>query len=74
MNQATPAPRFQDALETVERLPPDDQAALIEIIRRRLLDLRRTELAQEISEAREDLQKGNVRRGSVPDPMGVLEA
>ena len=72
MKQAPPVPRFHDVLETVERLPPDDQAALVQIIHQRLRDLRRTEVAQDVAEARADLQKGNVRRGSVSDVMRSL--
>jgi hypothetical protein len=30
-------PRFQDVVELVEALPPDDQALLIDLIRQRLI-------------------------------------
>jgi hypothetical protein len=60
---------FQEAIETIERLPPDDQALLIEIIRQRLIDQRRAELAAEITEARAAYQRGEVHRGSVADLM-----
>lgn len=73
MNQMTSSsPRFQQAIETVEQLPVDDQALLIEIIRQRLVDQRRAEIAEEIREARVAYQQGKVRRGSVDDLMKEL--
>ncbi len=63
---------FQEAIETVEALPPDDQILLIEIIRQRLIQHRRGELATEIAEAREAYRRGEVRRGTVADLMEEL--
>ncbi|ABK14745.1 hypothetical protein [Methanothrix thermoacetophila] len=62
---------FDDILDAVERLPPDDQESLIEIIRMRLIQ-RRCGLADEVAEAREDYRQGRVRRGSVSDLMEEL--
>lgn len=64
--------RFQDVIETVETLPPEDQALLVEIIRQRLIQHRRRELAAEIAEAREAYQRGEVHRGTVADLMVEL--
>lgn len=64
--------RFQEVIETVEALPPDDQTLLIEIIRQRLIQHRRSELATEIAEAREAYRRGEVRRGTVADLMEEL--
>ena len=66
--------RFQEVIETVEGLPPGDQALLIEIIRQRLVQQRRTELAADIAEARNAYQCGEVRRGTVADLMEELAA
>jgi len=63
------APRFQEVIEVIETLPPEDQVLLIEIIRRRLIQDRRSELATEITEAREAYRQGDVHRGSVADLM-----
>ena len=49
--------RFQQVIETVEALPPDDQLLLIEIIRQRLIQYRRAELAAEVAEARQSYQE-----------------
>jgi hypothetical protein len=64
--------RFQEVIETVEALPPDDQALLIEIIRQRLIQHRRAELAAEVTEARTAYRGGKVHRGTVADLMREL--
>jgi homoserine kinase len=63
---------FQEVIETVEALPPDDQNLLVEIIRQRLVQRRRAELVAEIAEARQAYQRGEVRRGTVADLMEEL--
>jgi hypothetical protein len=63
---------FQVALETVEELTPEDQEMLVEIVRRRLIEQRRAELAQDIAAAREAYGRGDVRRGTVDDLMAEL--
>jgi len=69
MTKEMVAPRFQEVIEVIEELPPDDQALLIEIIHRRLIQHRRAELAAEIAEARDAYRQGNVHRGTVADLM-----
>jgi hypothetical protein len=66
------SPHFQEAIETVEALPPHDQELLIDIIRRRLIQQRRDELAADIAEARNAYRRGEVRRGKVADLMEEL--
>lgn len=63
---------FQMALETVEELTPGDQEMLVEIVRRRLIERRRAELAEDIIAAREAYRRGDVRRGTVDDLMAEL--
>lgn len=60
-------PRFQDVVELVEALPQDDQALLIDLIRQRLIQHRRTELAADIAEARDAYKRGDVRRGTAAE-------
>ena len=59
-------------IETIEALPIDDQESLIGIIRQRLIQRRRAELVAEVVEARNDYQRGEVRRGTVADLMEDL--
>ncbi len=50
MSQPSAASRFQEVIEAVEGLEPDDQVMLIEIISQRLIQHRRTELVDELDE------------------------
>jgi len=72
MGQKTSSSRLQEAIETVEALPLEDQVLLIEIVRQRLIQQRRSELASEIAEARDDYQQGKIRRGTVTELMEEL--
>lgn len=64
---------FQEAIESVERLPADDQMLLVEIIRQRMIQHRRHELITQVADAREAYRTGNVRRGSVEYLLQELE-
>jgi hypothetical protein len=72
MSEKIASSRFQEVIETVEALPFGDQALLVEIIRQRLIQQRRAELAADIAEARNAYQHGEVRRGTVADLMEEL--
>lgn len=63
---------FQNVIETVEKLSPDDQMLLVEIIRQRLLEKKRMELITEVTEARQAYQTGDVQRGTVDDLIKEL--
>jgi hypothetical protein len=70
-----PAPiaaRFDEVLEAVESLSDEHQENLIDIVRRRQIERRREALAIGIQEARKDLARGAVRRGSLDDLLGEL--
>ena len=64
---------FQQILDFVEQLDLDQRESLIDIVKRRLVDMRRDELAMSIKESRADYKKGNVKSGSVEDLMKDLE-
>jgi len=59
---------FQEVLETVEQLSLGDQEALMDVVRRRIIEQRRAELAKDIQEAQEEFKAGNVRRAT-PDEL-----
>jgi hypothetical protein len=73
MIDARASSRFQEVIEMVEALPPDDQELLVEIIRRRLIQQRRGEIAAEVQEARRAYQQGEVRRGTVARLLRELQ-
>ena len=71
----TPAQKtslFQQAIETVESLSPEEQTMLIDIIQNRLKQQRRDELLQAVAKSEKDYAQGNVRRGTVADLMAEL--
>ena len=63
---------FADVLASVETLPVEDQAALIQVINKRIAATRRREMVEEIAQARAAYRRGNVRRGSAADLMREL--
>ena len=63
---------FQDALEVVEGLTPDDQAELIEIVRRRLIERRREQFTEEVREARAEHAAGTSRAVSAYDLLDEI--
>lgn len=58
---------FQEALDIVESLPEDQQETLVAVVRHRLVEHTRDVLSKHIEEAREELSRGDVRRGTVDD-------
>ncbi len=60
--------RFAEILDAVDELPLEEQAELIEVVRRRLLERRRDELTEEVQEARRDFQAGRCLPGT-PDEI-----
>jgi hypothetical protein len=69
---STETGKFADVLASVETLTVEDQAALVEVVNRRIAATRRREMVQEIAEARADYQRGKVKRGSADDLMREL--
>jgi len=62
--QTTP---FQEALEAVESLPLDDREEVIEILRRRLAEERRDEIAANAREAIAAVRDKRSKYGSLED-------
>lgn len=63
---------FQQALEMIEGLPEEQQQDLVEIVRSRQRERRRDSLAASKVQARQELARGEVRRGTVDDLMADL--
>lgn len=64
--------KFQQAIEAVEALSIDEQAMLLEILQKRLIQQRREQLLQEVAEAEQDYAQGSIKRGSVGDFLAEL--
>ena len=73
MNTQIKSSDFQRVIESVEALTIDDQFLLVEIIRQRLNQYRRSQLIAEVAEARQAYQAGNVQRGTVDDLLKELD-
>jgi hypothetical protein len=65
---------FQQAIETVESLPQDDQEMLLKVLHQRLSHRRRQQLTQEIAEVRQEYAEGNVQFGTVADFLTELDS
>jgi hypothetical protein len=63
---------FQKALEIIESFPEEQRESLLDIAKRRLVEERRDRIARSIKEAREELRRGECRRGSVDDLLREL--
>ncbi|MEH2239552.1 hypothetical protein [Nostoc sp.] len=64
--------RLDQVLESVENLSVDEQEALIDLIRHRLAERRRSEISANIAQAQVEYQTGKVFRGTVTQIMDEL--
>lgn len=65
---------IQQALELIESLPPDDQEWLIEVVRRRLIERRRREIAANAETTLQAVREGRAAYGTVEDLRRELAA
>ena len=66
------ASRFEQVLESVESLSIDEQETLLDLVRRRLVERRREEIAANIAQAKVEYQVGKVFRGTVEQVVDEL--
>jgi hypothetical protein len=70
----TPTTPFEAALDVIDRLPPDDQETTIEIVRKRLTDRRRREIADNAPATLQAFRVGRASYGTVDDLRREMEA
>jgi hypothetical protein len=58
---------FQQALEYVEELSPDEQWTIVELVRNRLIEHRRVEIARNATNTLLAVREGRAHYGSVDD-------
>jgi len=58
---------IQQVLDEIEKLEADDQHTVIEIVRRRLIERRRGEIAENARVTVQAFREGNTRYGTVDD-------
>jgi hypothetical protein len=64
--------QLEAVLESVEALPADDQEILVDLIRKRLSERRRSEILANIAESRAEYRTGRVRRGTADELMAEI--
>lgn len=65
---------FDQVLDAIEHLPDEQQAELVDVVRRRLAERGRQQIASDTREARAELKAGKVRATSVDDLMREIES
>ncbi|MDZ8258469.1 hypothetical protein [Nostoc sp. ChiQUE01b] len=68
----TSVSKLDQVLESIEDLSVDEQETLIDLIRHRLAERRRSEIAANIAQAQVEYQTGKVFRGTVTQIMDEL--
>ncbi|MFY9826955.1 MAG: hypothetical protein WAM82_36725 [Thermoanaerobaculia bacterium] len=63
-------PTFAEILEAADKLPLDDQAELVEVLRHRVVERRRDVLAEDIQQARQEFEAGQCHSAS---PERILD-
>lgn len=64
---------FQEAIETVEQFSLEDREILLDLLKKRLVEQRRQQLVQEISEVRQDYQDGKIQFGTIDNFLAALD-
>ncbi len=65
---------FDQLLDAVDHLSPDEQAALVDVVRRRLAEQGRERVAAEIVQARSEHAAGQTSASSVDEIMREIES
>ena len=63
---------FADVLEAADGLSIDEQETLVEILSRRVIQLRRSESAKDIAAARKEFQSGGCRAADPDELIGEI--
>jgi hypothetical protein len=63
---------FDELLDTIERLPIEQQETLLDVLHNRLIELRREQIAKNAAEARELYFAGKLPSGTVDDLLTDL--
>ncbi len=64
---------LNELLESVYRLPLDDQLMIAEIIHKRVIEEKRKEIAESVKESKEEYLSKKTKRGSVEDFLNDLD-
>ncbi|MDZ4688569.1 MAG: hypothetical protein SH850_26145 [Planctomycetaceae bacterium] len=65
---------FDGVLDAIEQLSPDDQEAVMEVVKRRLAERRRQQLLEDVREARAEHARGESRPMTVDEIMAAAQS
>lgn len=65
---------INDFLESLSKLPLDDQLMISEIIHKRVIEEKRKELAASVKESKEEYLAKKTKKGSIKDFINDIEA
>lgn len=68
-----PSTTFDEVLDAIEHLPLDQQADLVDVVRRRLAERGRQQIIADAREARAEFAAGKTRATSIDDLMPAVE-
>ncbi|MCA9030708.1 MAG: hypothetical protein KDA66_07870 [Planctomycetaceae bacterium] len=63
---------FAEILDAADKLTPDEQESLVEILKRRIAESNRAHIAREVAEARAEHQQSPAEPSSVADIMDEI--
>lgn len=63
---------FQEIIDSVEKLSPDDQDYLFDLIKKRRIEKRRLEIAAHAKATLESLKQGTAKKGNLDNLMSDL--
>lgn len=66
-------PSFNEVLDAIESLPDEQQADLVDVVRRRLAERGRERIVADAAEARAEMADGKLRPASVKQIMREME-
>ena len=58
---------FDEILTDIDQLALDDKEIIIDIVKKRTIDEKRNRLFKDFIQAKKDVEKGNIKRGSAND-------
>lgn len=69
-----PQATFDEILDAVEHLPPEQQADLLQVIQRRLAERRRQGIVQDVRDGRAEFDAGTTKPARVDDIMREIDS
>jgi hypothetical protein len=63
---------FEEVLEAADRLSLEEQEAITDILRKRMIDQRRKEVIKEVREAQKEFQAGRCRKATSQEILNEI--